>query len=121
VRLYQADHGGEFPLSLEGLVPRYLPQLPVDPFSPDGKPIRYVILPGGLPGGGDRPLVYSVGPDGTDDTASRGAATVPAVPCFGYMKGPDNWVDLARWTPPLTPEEQEAEAKAEKAAAQENR
>jgi hypothetical protein len=118
IRLYQADHAGRFPPSLEALVPAYLPFLPVDPFDPNGKPLRYVILPGALPGRGDRQLVYSVGMDGTDDTATRGAATVPAVPCFSYVKGPDVWVDLVRWAPPLTPEQQAAEDAAEKAAQQ---
>jgi len=117
VRLYQADHDGRFPPSIAALVPAYLPFLPADPFAANGAPIRYVILPGGLPDGRDRPLVYSVGLDGTDDTLTRGAATVPRVPCISYMKGPDIWVDLVRWTPPLTPEQQAAEDAAEKAAA----
>jgi len=102
-------------LALNWLLP--LPFLPADPFAANGAPIRYVILPGGLPDGRDRPLVYSVGLDGTDDTLTRGAATVPRVPCISYMKGPDIWVDLVRWTPPLTPEQQAAEDAAEKAAA----
>jgi hypothetical protein len=118
VRLYQVGHDGLFPPSLDALVPQYLPSVPTDPFNANGKPLRYVILPGALPDGRHRPLVYSVGLDGSDDTATRGAATVPAVPCFSYVKGPDIWVDLVRWTPPLTPEQQAAEDAAEKAARQ---
>jgi hypothetical protein len=115
VRLYRVDHADQFPPSLEALVPAYLPFVPSDPFVTNGAPIRYVILPGALPDGRDRPLVYSVGSDGRDDTALRGAATVPKTPCFGIMKGPDKWVDLVGWAPPLTPEEQAAEAAAEEA------
>jgi hypothetical protein len=43
---------------LEELVPKVLRSVPTDPF--DGKPLRYRVVPGGA-------VVYSVGPDGTDD------------------------------------------------------
>jgi hypothetical protein len=43
---------------------------------------------------------------------------VPKVPCFSTIKGPDKWVDLLRWAPPMTPEEQAAEDAAEKAVRQ---
>jgi hypothetical protein len=49
---------GRWPDSLDALVPDYLPAVPADPF--DGKPLRLGHLPDGL-------VVYSVGPDRTDD------------------------------------------------------
>jgi hypothetical protein len=59
----------ELPTSLEELVPRYLAQVPIDPF--DGRPIRYQRRQTGY-------LLYSVGTDGQDndgreqDEVSRG-------------------------------------------------
>lgn len=49
---------GEYPATLEVLVPRYLPAIPIDRF--DGFALRYRLLEG-------RPLIYSVGADGDDD------------------------------------------------------
>jgi len=49
---------GVLPETLQDLVPTYLADVPSDPF--DGKPLRYKHLERGY-------LVYSVGPDGTDD------------------------------------------------------
>jgi hypothetical protein len=57
VRLYQ-DEQGRWPIELKELVPRYLPALPIDPFS--GEPVRYRSM-------GEEFLVYSVGYDGKDD------------------------------------------------------
>jgi hypothetical protein len=48
----------ELPARLEELVPRYLPQVPIDPF--DGRPIRYRRRQTGY-------LLYSVGVDGRDN------------------------------------------------------
>jgi hypothetical protein len=64
LRLYALDHEGHLPQSLEELAPRYLPQLPADPFRADQKPFMY------RPGGAD-PLIYSVGQDGVDDGGSE--------------------------------------------------
>src|SRR5262249_27742509 len=47
-----------WPDSLDVLVPRYLAAVPADPF--DGRPLRCRRLPDGF-------VVYSIGPDGTDD------------------------------------------------------
>ncbi len=47
-----------WPDSLDALVPRYLPVVPIDPY--DGRPLRMRRLADGL-------AVYSVGPDRTDD------------------------------------------------------
>jgi hypothetical protein len=48
----------ELPAHLEELVPRYLAQVPLDPF--DGQPVRYRRRPAGY-------LLYSVGADGQDN------------------------------------------------------
>jgi hypothetical protein len=47
-----------WPETLDALVPRFLTAVPADPF--DGKPLRMRRLPDGL-------VIYSVGPDRTDD------------------------------------------------------
>lgn len=90
LRIWQLEHGGEYPATLQELVPSVLPILPVDPYS--DQPFRYAtsqgqdLLPldwagdlsegaGALPP--TRPgqrLVYSVGPDGRDDEARASAS-----------------------------------------------
>lgn len=55
---------GRRPLTLEELVPVYLPAVPADPFTSEGTPIRY--RPSATPA-----LVYSVGPDGKDNRGNR--------------------------------------------------
>ena len=57
-RLYEIRHG-RLPETLDALVPEYLKEIPSDPF--DGRPFRY------LP---EKPLVYSVGRDLRDSSAS---------------------------------------------------
>lgn len=54
---FRLDHGN-FPATLDLLVPAYLDEMPLDPF--DGKPLRLTRH------GGDW-IVYSIGPDGKDD------------------------------------------------------
>jgi hypothetical protein len=49
---------GSWPCALAELVPEYLSSVPTDPY--DGKPLRLARLADGL-------VVYSVGPDGSDD------------------------------------------------------
>lgn len=73
VRLYEAEHGRR-PAALADLVPDYLPAVPDDLFAADGLTVGY------RPDA-DRPVLYSVGPDGVDD---RGA----------YRVTPDGGVDL---------------------------
>ncbi len=51
-----ANHS--WPDALAALVPKYLAQIPKDPF--DGKPLRFVTFDQGV-------VVYSVGPDGVDN------------------------------------------------------
>jgi hypothetical protein len=46
---------------MKDLVPAYLPSMPLDPYSPDGKtPLHYVV-------GKHGPSVYSVGDNGKDE------------------------------------------------------
>jgi hypothetical protein len=54
IRLYELDHG-RLPGQLDQLVPRYVPAVPSDPFTDDGRSIGY--RPGANP-----PVLYSVGP-----------------------------------------------------------
>ena len=56
-QIYKA-RSGEYPASLEALVPEYITGVPIDPFS--GAPLRMASSPGGL-------VIYSVGPDFEDN------------------------------------------------------
>jgi hypothetical protein len=98
LRIWQLEHGGQYPPSLEALVPGILPSLPLDPYN--GQPFQYRpsqgqrLLPLGLSGltpreaaGGTsmlqptRPgqwLLYSVGPNRIDDGAKLDYETFPA-------------------------------------------
>jgi hypothetical protein len=58
IRLHELDHGHR-PVTLDELVPDYLPAVPVDPMSSNGV-IQY------LPDA-EHPRLYSIGPDGIDD------------------------------------------------------
>jgi hypothetical protein len=49
---------GNWPEKLDALVPQYLAQVPVDPFT--GAPLIYILREGGI-------VVYSVGQNGVDD------------------------------------------------------
>jgi hypothetical protein len=62
VRWFAVEHAGRLPGSLDELIPRYLPAVPLDPMA-KGRPLGY--LPGPA-----RPLVYSVGYNSTDDGGS---------------------------------------------------
>lgn len=59
---YRIDHG-EYPMALDVLAPRYLPTIPVDPWS--GRELRYCRELEDSPGVGY--VLYSVGIDGVDD------------------------------------------------------
>ena len=59
---FRLDSGGSVPESLDALVPKYFPAVPLDPF--DGKPLRYIRHGRGY-------VVYSVGENLTDE---QGAA-----------------------------------------------
>jgi hypothetical protein len=98
VRLYQAEHD-RWPVSIDELVPKYLPYVPRDPMAADGSGLRYVLVPDGLPGGGDRPIAYSAGTDGVFGTTPL--TQMPKEPLYSWVSGAgDQWRDLARWQPP---------------------
>jgi hypothetical protein len=63
LRAYATAHDGRLPAMLNELVPTYLKVLPIDPFSPEGAPLRY------LPQDPD-PRLYSLGENGKDDGGS---------------------------------------------------
>jgi hypothetical protein len=61
IRLWRIDHAGNFPATLEELVPAYLPALPMDPMNPNSATFKYKQ---------DARLgmiLYSVGEDFRDD------------------------------------------------------
>jgi hypothetical protein len=60
---------GQWPDSLDALVPEYLSRIPVDPF--DGQPVRLRRTPDGV-------AIYSVGPDRKDDGGVLGQRNVAA-------------------------------------------
>lgn len=95
-RLYRADHG-RWPASIDALVPAYLSALPADPFAPAGEPVRYLLAKNAAPFGADRPIVYSVGENGTDETAT-GLAPLSPVPQYDWVnRDLDSRRDLTRW------------------------
>jgi len=59
IRLYELDHG-QRPQRLEDLVPDYLPTVPADPCTADGRALGYRLH-------GPQPLLYGVGKDGVDE------------------------------------------------------
>jgi hypothetical protein len=81
LRAWQLKHGGQFPKSLDALVPEELPSLPDDPYSgrPLGyvpsngqevPPLRYALMPAREKGHATTTgswLIYSIGPDLHDD------------------------------------------------------
>jgi hypothetical protein len=83
---------GRWPDRLDELVPKLLPAVPTDPF--DGQPIRLKRLPDGV-------VVYSVGPDRTDDGGILDQGSRP-------RRGPDLgfrlWDVTHRRQPPPPPE-----------------
>lgn len=58
IERFRLRHGGVLPTELKELVPKFIPQVPEDPF--DGQPIRFKRLNDGY-------CVYSIGPNGRDD------------------------------------------------------
>jgi hypothetical protein len=63
VRLYAVDHGGQRPARLEGLVPAYLPAVPMDPLADGDRPLGYDPDP-------TNPRLYVAGDDGIDQGGS---------------------------------------------------
>lgn len=96
MRLYALDHGGTFPAALEELVPDYLPYIPRDPLASDDQPLKYLLAENGA-----RPIVYSVGENGVDDTAAGASPSVSAQ--YGWQnQALDQWRDATRWSPPAS-------------------
>lgn len=58
LELYRRHHGGQYPATLDVLVPQWLPTVPADRIT--GEPVRYRVVNG-------EPRVYSVGADRKDD------------------------------------------------------
>jgi hypothetical protein len=86
IRWYEVEHGKR-PATLEPLVPRYLPAVPLDPLATAGRAIRYAA-------DGETPSVYSVGADGRDNNGNAGA---------NRWQGPDLVIPLDRPTPTTQP------------------
>jgi hypothetical protein len=57
LEVYKKENGS-YPASLETLVPSYMPEVPLDPWT--GKPLIYRLTP-------ERYMLYAVGPNGLDD------------------------------------------------------
>jgi len=67
VERYRQAEGG-LPGGLADLVPRFLAEVPEDPF--DEQPLRYKVIDGGY-------MVYSIGPDQADDGGKAGDSMEP--------------------------------------------
>jgi hypothetical protein len=104
-RLYRIDHAGQWPRTLDELVPKYLPAVPRDPFRADGGPLSYLVTKNPADGA-ERPVVYHVSSDGVDETPPNGS-TLPPEPTYswtssrtpGRPNAPDQWRDLSRFVP----------------------
>jgi hypothetical protein len=84
---YRRDNG-RWPEALDELTKGYLKAVPNDPY--DGKPLRYKRLADGV-------IVYSVGPDGVDNSGARNRANRLAK---GIDYGFRLWDVAARRQPP---------------------
>ena len=99
-QLYRADHG-QFPQSLDQLVPTYLPAIPRDPFFSDGRPIGYAIKTHSPPQTGPRPVLY-FDPGGGD-------FGLKAEPHYSWYAPPvrgapvRQYRDISRFAPPVLP------------------
>ena len=97
-RLYVIDHG-QYPASLDALVPTYLAALPVDPFAADGRPFGYFIA-----ADGKRPILYSVGTDGIDHTRGGQPKLSPhlliGIQSTSVGAPDDQYRDLSAWVNP---------------------
>jgi ABC-type transport system involved in multi-copper enzyme maturation permease subunit len=98
---YRRAHG-QWPASLEMLVPQHLGRIPLDPY--DGQPLRYRQRQGGI-------VVYSIGPDGCDNggTLSTAPFNIKGPHAYGRADEDDKdmgyrlWdVDLRRQPPKST-------------------
>jgi hypothetical protein len=103
IALWRGDHAGALPPTLDALVPTYLPAVPLDP-SAVNRPIQFRTFPAARPDGGARPVLYSVGDDGEDDTANNGQLPPSMLLQYGWnsTRPPldDQYRDLERWAAP---------------------
>lgn len=124
VELYRARHG-RLPESLADLVPGVLDELPIDPYS--GEPLVYRIAEAGDPSAPRGFILYSVGPDLTDDGGDfRGKSSwngewqhawqsynpeAPLDRAYHMPREPakveDEYANEAEWTPPPIPPKQQ--------------
>lgn len=105
LRLYAAEHDGHYPTTLDELVPKYLPAVPVDPFAAGGKPLCYSAEDPAAP------VLYSVGENGVDDGGTV-APTNPRRASPGRWDSKDGVLQLVSRSLRMT-EEQEKKAEAE--------
>ena len=77
-RWYAVDHGGKLPQTLDELVPKYLPAVPMDAMAMK-RPLQFIPDP-------TKPIVYSVGENGADDGGSE-----------AFMKPSMNRKTAGRW------------------------
>jgi hypothetical protein len=101
--LFQYDHG-RWPKSLDELVPKYIKQVPIDPWGDGKQTFAYALIKGGLPDGSDRPLLYD-----RDEGTDRLFYQLDR-PAFEFernewkasnrSKHGGQFRDVARWSPP---------------------
>jgi hypothetical protein len=106
LKRYQVKYGN-YPSDLKSLAPEFVSAIPKDPV--DGKPLRYRLMPDGTC------LLYSIGPNSTDDGGDPALAFGSAAPSgrgfgggmgfFGFF----SWINLRSqdwvWPQPATPDE----------------
>lgn len=119
-QLYRFDHG-RWPERLEELVPEYLAAVPLDPFQTDGRTVGYRLIKGVLPGGGDRPVVFTETIDAVDQGPTNEAnySWHQAQRIAGSSR-PWNvrqYRDLSRFEPLLAPSTQAVDGDPKKADA----
>jgi hypothetical protein len=104
IAMYRSEHSGQWPDSLDALVPDYLPFLPNDPYSPPKHPIGYAKKQGTLPDGSDRVMLFT-DPGGPNDP------DLSPNPTYGWqwmwrngkrVEMARQYRDLRRWVPTST-------------------
>ena len=92
--LFRHDKG-RWPASLKEMVPDDLPRVPLDPWGDGTQTLGYEVIPGGLPDGSDRPVVFSRA------TSDGGDLAPPPTPQYGFYNHGDDlagqYRDVARW------------------------
>jgi len=73
IKLYEADHGGRPPETLEALVPEYLAAVPRDPLATGGAPLGYISAKDDAA----RPRLYSVGENAVDNGGNEPDPDLP--------------------------------------------